>query len=76
MFSSYNFNPFTVCFQFMKVSLLVANNQDGDCQNAKFEAKKNMLVHKPMGDVTVTTSTSYIQYYCVNFKPTLKQMTK
>lgn len=39
------------------LSLLVANNQDGDEQNAKLEVSKQ--VHKPMGDAMVTMSISY-----------------
>ena len=36
-------------------------NQDGDGQNAKLEIYKT-VVPKPMGDVTVTTSTSCTVY--------------
>ncbi len=33
--------------------------EDGDSQNVKLEASK--LVHKPMGDVTMTMFTYFIQ---------------
>ena len=84
MFSSYNFNPFTVCFQFMEdnynlfgrlkmsysaVRLYLAppSRVTSGCKKPRWRRPKcrtrgfKTAVHKPMCDITVTTSTSYIQ---------------